>query len=156
MVLGSVRDVWPTLAIVPVYLGIVHFGQYSSQVVHPDFATLMRFIWIGWNRGFLTATVGLQYGSAGIVTANILVFALVLWSASRNPANVILWGGFAAYFVISICVVGWNRAVPFGLESAEIARYGLFVRLFGWHGRVVTEQDATSAFDQDGNLARRP
>ncbi len=258
MVLGSVRDVWPTLAIVPIYLGIVHFGQYSSQVVRPDLATLMRFIWIGWNRGFLTATLGLQHGSAGLVVANILVFALVLWSVSRNPVNVILWGGFAAYFVISIGVVGWNRAVPFGLEAAEIARYyadifclflallvialgrpargrnifpsprlavivfatifasikllkagenvphlwyagadrpaafvtnvraalsatggnqtiadeavpdyimpawmsplnryGLFVKLFGWHGLVVTGQDATSAFDENGKLAPR-
>ncbi len=123
MVLASLRDLWPTMVIVPVYLGIVHFGHYSSRVVRPDLVTLVRFIWIGWNRGFLTSTLGLHYGPVGLVVANILLFVIVLWSISRNASNAILWAGFALYFVISIAVIGWNRAVPFGLEAAETTRY---------------------------------
>ncbi len=123
VLLGSMRDVWPTLVLVPVYLGIVHLGHYSSNVVRPDPATLARFVWVGWNGGFLTATLGLQHGTGGLAAANLLVLALVLWSASRNPVSLILWGGFVLYFVASIGVIGWNRAVPFGIEAAEAGRY---------------------------------
>ena len=121
--LGSLRDIWPTLVVVPIYLVIIHFGHYSSEVVRPDLVTLAHFVWIGWNLGFLTATLGLHYGSAGLVVTNMLVLGLLLWSVSRHFVNIILWAGFGLYFVISISVIGWNRAVPFGLESAEISRY---------------------------------
>ncbi len=123
MLLGSLRDVWPTLVVIPAYLSIVRAGHYSSGVVRPDVATLAQFIWAGWNGGFLTATLGLHYGTAGLAAANLLVFAMVAWSILRAPARVILWGGFGLYFIVSIGVVGWNRAVPFGIGSAETGRY---------------------------------
>ncbi len=58
-----------------------------------------------------------------MATANAVVLALVLWSAKRRPASLVLWGGFVLYFVVSIGVIGWNRAVPCGIEAAGTGRY---------------------------------
>ena len=116
-------DLVPALAVAAGYAAVVHFGAYSNGVARPDVATLLAFVGIGWNSGFLAVASGLGTSVPALVVGNCVALALLAASVCRSKRRWVLWLGFAAYFVVSIGLIGWNRAVPFGLATAQTARY---------------------------------
>jgi hypothetical protein len=115
-----------------VYVAVVYFDHYTNNVARPGFKALISFIEAGWTRGFLAGVFGIdRENGGGILIANLCVAGLLSASILRNRRTVILWLGFTAYFVVSIGTIGWNRAVPFGLEAAEIKRYYADILCYG-------------------------
>jgi hypothetical protein len=117
-------DALPTSFVAVVYLVVVEYGGYTSGVARPSLTILLEFIRRGWSHGALVATLGLDAASKlQLTVANVFIAVIVVFSVVRNWKTAILWVGFAAYFITCIGIIGWNRAVPFGLESAETAHY---------------------------------
>jgi hypothetical protein len=106
------------------YAAAVYFGGYRSGVPLPGPDLLARYIWAGWNRGFLCSVFGLDRNSVlGLVAANAAAVALVSATIYRSGKVWVLWAGGLAYFLAAVATIAFNRAVPFGLESAATPRY---------------------------------
>ena len=121
--LAATIDLVPAVIVGCGYAAVMHFDAYTNGVARPDAAALLEFIGIGWNSGFLVGAFGLGTSVPALVAGNCAVFALLAASVCRCRRSWVLWLGFSAYFVVSIGVIGWNRAVPFGLAAAQTARY---------------------------------
>ena len=124
-------DLVPAMLVAVGYAAVVHFGTYTNGVARPDVATLLAFVGAGWNRGLLAGAFGLGTSVLALVVGNCVVVAVLSASVVRSTRRWILWLGFAAYVVVSIGVIGWNRAGPFGLAAAQNTRYYADVLCYG-------------------------
>ena len=123
-VVGSLADLWPIIVVALIYVYVVASGGYSDGVKRPSASVILAFILRGWNRGYLCNVIGAGYDSGlAPIALNAIVLAVVGILIARRPRTAILWGGFAAYFLVSTGLIAWNRAVPFGLDVAETGRY---------------------------------
>lgn len=117
-------EVKNTIFIVLSYLSILLFGRYTSGVPVPNFWQLIDYIWLGWNEGFLARALGFDTPFPGYWWLQNLLFAGVIFlSIRREPSSMIIWIGFAIYFSVGTSVIGLNRIMIFGIDSAAAARY---------------------------------
>jgi hypothetical protein len=123
-ILRAMLDISLILAMGIAYMAAQVLGHHSSGVPVAGPALTLHYIWVGWNTGFLTGVLGLDQPFPGrVILANLIFAAIVAASIWRNPRTVTLWVSFGVYFFVTMAAVAINRAMTFGLESAETPRY---------------------------------
>jgi hypothetical protein len=130
---SALIDIAPMLPIAAVYLVIIIRGHFGDGVRHPGPILLVEFLWAAWSQGLLCNTLGVgAWMPHRFIAANLLFFGIVFVSARRNPAVLLVWGGFLVTFLLGATAIAEARATIYGADIGTLPRYhadGLLILL---------------------------